>query len=80
MEPTGLEVEAGPSWSPHVLRYRSFDPALQRGLRLETQHGGWDGASETTRQTPQLAPQEAKKAQARKQGLSLNPPALLCIG
>lgn len=37
------------------------------------------GASKTTRQTPEFATQEVKKAQARKQDLSLNPPALLSI-
>lgn len=37
------------------------------------------GASETTRQTPEFATQEVKKAQARKQDLSLNPLTLLCI-
>ena len=44
MEPTSLEVEAGPSWSPHILGDQSCDPpALQRGLWLELQHAQGDG-------------------------------------
>lgn len=40
---------------------------------------GRDGTPETARPTPPFATSETKKAQAREQGVSLNPPSTLCI-